>query len=164
MGLRDLLIIAVLLLIVAANLYDLASDLSFGSSFWHLFDEGLVVLLSLLVIAGLIVYLRKQKAEIERIRRELAEAVNASGGASTELVEARKQLGDVIRRQFDAWQLSAGEQEVALLLLKGLSFKEIAAVRDTREKTVRQQASAIYRKAGVNGRHVFAAWFIEDFL
>jgi DNA-binding CsgD family transcriptional regulator len=37
-------------------------------------------------------------------------------------------------------------------------------VRDTHEKTVRQQASAIYRKAGVSGRHAFAAWFIEDFL
>ena len=49
-------------------------------------------------------------------------------------------------------------------MLKGLSFKEIAALRQTREKTVRAQASAIYRKAGVNGRHAFAAWFIEDFL
>jgi DNA-binding NarL/FixJ family response regulator len=53
---------------------------------------------------------------------------------------------------------------VAILLLKGLSFKEIAGVRETREKTVRQQASSIYKKAGVSGRHAFAAWFIEDFL
>jgi len=53
---------------------------------------------------------------------------------------------------------------VALLLLKGLSFEEIASVRDTKEKTVRQQASSIYRKSGLNGRHEFAAWFFEDFL
>jgi DNA-binding NarL/FixJ family response regulator len=52
----------------------------------------------------------------------------------------------------------------ALLLLKGLSFKEIAAVRNTLEKTVRQQASGIYKKAGVSSRHAFAVWFIEDFL
>jgi len=51
-----------------------------------------------------------------------------------------------------------------MLLLKGLSIKEIAALRETHEKTVRQQASAIYRKAGVAGRHAFAAWFIEDLL
>lgn len=51
-----------------------------------------------------------------------------------------------------------------MLLLKGLSFKEIASVRDTMEKTVRQQASTIYRKANVSGRHAFSAWFIEDLL
>jgi DNA-binding NarL/FixJ family response regulator len=73
-------------------------------------------------------------------------------------------LSEVIQEQFSEWQLTAGEQEVALLLLKGLSFKEIAALRNTLEKTVRQQASGIYRKAGVTGRHAFAAWFIEDFL
>jgi DNA-binding NarL/FixJ family response regulator len=77
---------------------------------------------------------------------------------------ARREYSEMIRRQFDAWNLTASEQQVALLLLKGLSFKEIAAVRDTREKTVRQQASTIYAKSGVDGRHAFAAWFLEDFL
>jgi len=52
----------------------------------------------------------------------------------------------------------------AMLLLKGLSFEEIASVRDTKEKTVRQHATAIYRKSGLNGRHEFSAWFFEDFL
>ncbi len=32
--------------------------------------------------------------------------------------------------------------------------------RNTVEKTVRQQASSIYQKAGVSGRHAFAAWFL----
>jgi DNA-binding NarL/FixJ family response regulator len=51
-----------------------------------------------------------------------------------------------------------------MLLLKGLSFKEISAVRNTKEKTVRQQASTIYSKSGVDGRHTFSAWFLEDFI
>ena len=50
------------------------------------------------------------------------------------------------------------------MLLKGLSLKEIASLRDTREKTVRQQASTIYGKSGLEGRHALAAWFLEDFL
>jgi DNA-binding CsgD family transcriptional regulator len=37
-------------------------------------------------------------------------------------------------------------------------------LRGTAEKTIRQQASAIYKKAGVAGRHVFSAWFMEDLL
>ena len=62
------------------------------------------------------------------------------------------------------WGLTKSEQEVAMLLLKGLSFREISEVRDTKEKTVRQQASSIYVKANVDGRHEFAAWFLEDFM
>ena len=164
MRLQELLIIAVLTIIVIANLFDMAQDLSSGASAWHLVEEGLVVLASLAVIIGLMIYLRRQKRALERIRLEFSKQQREAAPASAELLQARKQLGSVIRRQFLDWQLTGSEQEVALLLLKGLSFKEIAAVRDTQEKTVRQQASAIYKKAGVSGRHAFSAWFIEDFL
>lgn len=55
-------------------------------------------------------------------------------------------------------------QDVVIGMLKGLSFREIAELRDTREKTVRQQASSVYRKAGVSGRNELTAWFFEDML
>jgi DNA-binding NarL/FixJ family response regulator len=42
--------------------------------------------------------------------------------------------------------LTGSEIEVGWLLLKGLSLKEIAIVRSTQEKTVRQQASSIDSK------------------
>jgi DNA-binding NarL/FixJ family response regulator len=80
------------------------------------------------------------------------------------LLAARHELARVVKQQFESWQLTQTEQEVAMLLLKGLSFKEIAALRNTLEKTVRQQASSIYRKSGVSGRHELSAWFIEDYL
>lgn len=62
------------------------------------------------------------------------------------------------------WELSPAEKEVALLLLKGLSHKEIAEVRGTSEATVRQQSRALYKKAGLTGRHDLAAFFLEDLL
>jgi DNA-binding NarL/FixJ family response regulator len=40
----------------------------------------------------------------------------------------------------------------------------MAEVRNTKEKTIRQQASTIYRKSNVAGRHEFSAWFFEDML
>ncbi len=53
---------------------------------------------------------------------------------------------------------------VAVLLLKGLSLKEIADTRGTTERTARQQANAIYRKAGLGGRAELSAFFLEDLL
>lgn len=73
-------------------------------------------------------------------------------------------LSDQIERQFEHWELTAAEHEVALLLLKGFRHKEIAGIRGTSERTVRQQAIAIYKKAGIEGRTDLAAFFLEDLL
>jgi len=73
-------------------------------------------------------------------------------------------LGDAIDAQFSRWNLTEAEREVALLLLKGLSLKEIAAVRATAERTIRAQAQSIYSKAGLTGRAALSAFFLEDLL
>jgi DNA-binding NarL/FixJ family response regulator len=51
-----------------------------------------------------------------------------------------------------------------LLQLKGLRHKAIAELRQTSERTVRQQALAVYRKSGLGGRTDLAAFFLEDLL
>ena len=43
-------------------------------------------------------------------------------------------LGAAINEQFSRWNLTDAEREVTLLLLKGLSTKEIAAVRAGRDE------------------------------
>lgn len=53
---------------------------------------------------------------------------------------------------------------MALLLLKGFSHKEVAGLRGPAERTVRQQALAVYRKSNLNGRASLAAYFLEDLL
>lgn len=73
-------------------------------------------------------------------------------------------LGQAIDAQFTRWNLTDAEREVALLLLKGLSTKEIAAVRAGSERTVREHARAIYHKAGLTGRAALSAFFLEDLL
>lgn len=73
-------------------------------------------------------------------------------------------LAAAIHRQFEDWRLSEAEQDVGLLMLKGLSHKEIAHLRQTNEATVRQQARALYDKAGLNGRSALSAFFLEDLL
>ncbi|MBL8658917.1 MAG: hypothetical protein JNM75_04090 [Rhodospirillales bacterium] len=78
--------------------------------------------------------------------------------ASTHLAGLRAELD----AQFGGWGLTLAERDVALLILKGLSHKEVATLRGTSEATVRQQAQAIYRKADLPGKTAFCAYFLED--
>jgi putative tricarboxylic transport membrane protein len=67
-----------------------------------------------------------------------------------------------ISRQMQTWELSGAEFEIGWMILKGLQFKEIAAARGTSERTVRQQAQAIYAKSGIPNRSEFSAHFLEE--
>ena len=73
-------------------------------------------------------------------------------------------LSQGIADQFAKWALTPAEREVGLLILKGMSYKEIAVMRDVSEKTVRQQAHGVYRKAKLSGRAALSAFFLEDLL
>jgi len=161
--LKDILLITVLSVIILGNLYDFVTDFGRGAPALHLLEEGVVIMVSTVLMLWLLVDLRRQHRELEQLRQEVA-GNRPPASTPPAVTRARRQLGGLIQMQFRDWDLTDSEQEVGLLLLKGLSFKEIAALRQTHEKTVRAQASGIYRKAGVSGRHAFAAWFIEDFL
>ncbi len=51
-----------------------------------------------------------------------------------------------------------------MLLLKGLGHKEVAALLERSERTVRQHAVSVYRKSGLAGRAELSAFFLEDLL
>jgi DNA-binding CsgD family transcriptional regulator len=160
---REILVVIVLAFVMLTNLHDVYTDIAHGASRWHLFEEAVVIFVTLAAIVWLSVDWIKQKRELVRLKEDIRQPP-LRAQPDQAFSEARHRMGKVIQEQFDQWDLTASERDVALLILKGLSFKEIAAVRSTLEKTVRQQASGIYRKAGVNGRHAFSAWFIEDYL
>jgi DNA-binding CsgD family transcriptional regulator len=110
---------------------------------------------------------RRSRHLDEELARVKAEAHQWSEDARRWKLEARQVLvglGEAIDRQFERWGLTPAEREVALLQLKGLRHKAIAELRHTSERTVRQQALAVYRKSGLNGRSDLAAFFLEDLL
>lgn len=147
------------------NLADFISDIQEdGHSVLYLLQEVFVVIASFGGIAYLlwIVFLRTK--EMDEIKARLQTANHNLAQSDEKLKAISRQYREVISQQLIDWELTPSETDVAMLLLKGLSFEEIAGVRETKEKTVRQQATAIYRKSGLNGRHEFAAWFFEDFL
>jgi DNA-binding NarL/FixJ family response regulator len=98
------------------------------------------------------------------LARDLYRARAEAQRWKTEASDVLRGLGAAIDSQFERWGLSSAEREVALLLLKGLSHKDVAEVRGTSEKTVRQQSLAVYRKAGLAGRAELSAFFLEDLL
>ena len=109
---------------------------------------------------------RSDQLDVELARAQ-AEARRWSDDArrwNKEAQDVLEGLGAAIDRQFDRWVLTPAERDVALLQLKGLRHKEIAELRHTSERTVRQQALAVYRKSGLSGRTDLAAFFLEDLL
>lgn len=161
---KDSILTLVLLLVLLASGIDLYTDLSHGATLHHTLKEATIMLFAFGGIVWLLYSLRKQQHEIHELQHALDARSQMQKQPDEYVLEARKRFSEMVSRQFDAWQLTGSEKEVGWLLLKGLSLKEIAVIRNTLEKTVRQQASAIYRKAELPGRHAFAAWFLEDLL
>lgn len=95
----------------------------------------------------------------ERNRAEVAR-----DEATTRLRRASTAFQALLDERFAEWDLTAAERDVALFALKGFSLGQIARLRDTTEGTVKTQAAAIYRKAGVSGRPQFLSLFIEDLM
>jgi DNA-binding CsgD family transcriptional regulator len=73
-------------------------------------------------------------------------------------------LGRAIDAQFKSWRLTPTESAVAMMLLKGYGHKEIAALTQRSERTIRQHAGAVYEKAGLSGRAELAAFFLHDLM
>lgn len=163
-SIKETILILIFAIVVVASGADLVADLSHGVDTAHIVKETIVVSISTIGLAWLLWGLRQQRLEIRSLQQELETANSPQAPPKKYVLEARKKLGNVVTQQFSEWMLTGSETEVGWLLLKGLSLKEIAIVRSTKEKTVRQQASSIYKKAGVSGRHAFSAWFIEDIL
>ncbi len=141
---------------------DIIDDLHFDTSVPHLVMEGTIVLCAAWGFAAL----WRQALGARREARALSEhLVAARADADRWRLEAEDVLAGLsvaIERQFERWELTEAERSVALLLLRGMSHKEIAGRRDTSERTVRQQSLAIYRKAGVHTRSELSAFFLHD--
>ncbi len=109
-------------------------------------------------VHGLIDVRESQVALSNNLARTLAQGEAWRVQRRTE-IEA---LGKAIEDQFRQWQLSAAEVDIAGLMLKGASLKEIALARETSEATIRQQAQSVYRKSGLSGRAELSAYFLES--
>ncbi len=143
---------------------DVADDARSGGSRGHITLELLIMAAALAGAITVVAHLLQTRRRARLLQGRLRQAEKEVERFREESRAHLQGLATAIDRQLVRWSFSPAEREVALLLLKGLSLKEIAAVRGTSERTVRQQALALYRKAGLSGRAELAAFFLEDLL
>ena len=152
------------LFVFGTTLGEIIYEFSQGESLGSMADDLFRFLLSLAIMVMFVYEIIIQRNALTDLRTQLEKAKGGLARIDKNSLEIASQYRAVMQKQFDAWNLTASEQDVVIMLLKGLSFREIAELRETREKTVRQQASSVYRKAGVSSRNELAAWFFEDVL
>lgn len=158
------IIAAVLLAIALLTSIDIFNDYFEGVATWHISIEAIVAVIALIGMFYLIkgrFTLQHNLEQERRVSSELQAEAQKWKQVSKKYV---KGLSIEIENQLDRWDLTEAEKEVSFLLLKGLSNKEIAEVRDTSVATIRAQTNAIYSKSGLSGRSELSAFFLEDLL
>lgn len=159
------IVIFAFLLIALFLGFDLSDDLGHGADLTHVVFEGMALLVSATILAGY-----SSKVFTQLINKQKAAAMNLQVMTEerdvwkTRAAQYLKGLGQAIDEQFQRWSLSDSEKDIALLILKGLSHKEIAQMRGTSERTVRQQAASVYGKAQVENKNQLSAFFLEDLM
>lgn len=120
-------------------------------------DDLLHIIIELFVFIAISLVLFHELQHVKSLNKAIKIEKSKTARLAGELLQ-------VMKEQFSKWSLTTSECEVALLLIKGLSMKEVAEVRNVKEKTVRGQATVIYAKSNCAGRHELAAYFIEDLM
>ncbi|NNC65367.1 MAG: response regulator transcription factor [Gammaproteobacteria bacterium] len=146
--------------------FDILADMSEGTTVTHLAIEAGIALVALIGIGALVWRVvsvaRRARAQAVELNHDLEQSRHDAITWRKEAQDLLAGLASKIDSQFEKWNLTPAEKDVALFLLKGFSHKDVARLRQVSEATARQQARAIYKKAGIAGRHDLAAFFLED--
>ena len=161
--LRWILAVA-LLSIVVGGTADLLMDRPTNWLSFHVMFETLMIAGALLMATTLwLGWWRSAHAAME-LRTRLEARTTERDLWRENARHALEGLGSAIDAQFARWHLTDAEREIALMPLKGYGHKQIAALTDRSERTVRQHASTVYEKSGLGGRAELAAYFLQDLM
>ncbi|WP_372655213.1 helix-turn-helix transcriptional regulator [Halobacteriovorax sp.] len=158
----NIITISFLILLTIFTGVDIFHDINEGLEFKHLFHESLILVFSSLIILFKIYMSLQKNKTILSLTNQANQATLEADHFKNEIQKYKNGLVEAINQQFKIWGLTDSEADVALLLVKGLSMKEIAAARGTSEATVRQQSSAIYQKSNLDNRNQLTSYFLED--
>lgn len=162
------------ILLVGMSLFalvDILLDLRDMVTYHHLIHEAALWLISMIGAFYQFRIIKWQSKKLVGFKEKIVELDQINKDLKSEQKNFQKKISHLsneflshIDEQFNSWGFSRGEKEIALLLIKGLSMKEIADIRGSNENTVRQQSSQIYKKSALGGRMELSAFFLDDLL
>lgn len=162
------------ILLVGMSLFalvDILLDLRDMVTYHHLIHEAALWLISMIGAFYQFRIIKWQSKKLVGFIEKIVELDQINKDLKSEQKNFQKKISHLsneflshIDEQFNSWGFSRGEKEIALLLIKGLSMKEIADIRGSNENTVRQQSSQIYKKSALGGRMELSAFFLDDLL
>ena len=158
------ILIVVLLTLTVGTVLDLIFDQP--ETFWsfHVVFEVTLALFGLSAVTFFWMRMRATDRDLARSQQQAHAQAEERDRWRHRAETFLRGLGTEIDGQLRDWGLSPTERETALMLLKGLELKQIAALQSKSERTVRQHAIAVYRKSGLSGRAELSAYFLEDLL
>lgn len=160
-----------LIFISIFTLIDIILDMKEGVLLNHLIHEGAIWLFCMVGAIFQFRVIKWQNNELAEFKLKIEDLNLTNVKLKTEQENFQRKISHLsseflinIDDQFDKWEFTRAEKEIALLLIKGLAMKEIADIRQSSENTVRQQSSQIYRKSSLAGRMELGAFFLDDLL
>jgi DNA-binding CsgD family transcriptional regulator len=160
-----------LVIISFFTLADILLDIEEGIPLNHLIHEGAIWLFCMIAAIFQFRVIKWQNNELAEFKIKVDDLQLTNIKLQEEQKNFQKKISHLsteflinIDDQFDKWEFTRAEKEIALLLIKGLAMKEIAEIRQSSENTVRQQASQIYKKSSMGGRMELSAFFLDDLL
>lgn len=154
------------LLLISMTSLDMWFDFKHGVPARHLIFEMIILFIGMLgfnYFSSLwFAKYKKQSLQISDLSKVLNDRDSQIKTLNKKIKSYKEEFRREIEETFRKWNLTASETEVAGLLLKGLSIKEIADLRGSNERTVRSQCTSIYKKSKLENRSQLSSYFLDD--
>jgi hypothetical protein len=113
--------------------FDIFADMSEGTTVTHLAIEAGIALVALIGITALVWRVvsvaRRARAQAVELNHDLEQSRHDAITWRNEAQDLLAGLASKIDTQFEKWNLTPAEKDVALFLLKGFSHKDVARLR-----------------------------------
>lgn len=152
------------LFISAASIADLRHDMLDHLSYTHMLIEIFTLIIALSGSAFFIFRTLRLFQQNSKLKVELAAEFSQRKSFQEKAMLYSNGLYKAIEDEFNKWDLTPVEREIGILILKGLSIKEMSLAQGSSDKTIQHHCTSIYKKSGLKGRTELSAYFLEDLL
>lgn len=154
------------LVVIALALLDIWFDFKHGIPARHLLFEVFIFFLGLVgfnYFSSMAYKIHREKLnQLQSLQKDISDRNSELEILDRKVKSYREEFRQEIADTFSKWGFTRSEADVAGLLLKGMSLKEVAEARKSNERTVRSQCSSIYRKSKLGNRSQLSSYFLDD--